>query len=193
MASTAQSTGAEEHGSMPIWTGAIAFANIGLVLKGFQRPKWHKTHAPRLQEQMEKLLLVDGLVGICLSEVGASHEVLGLPEKKLMQKVIRKALSETHRQAAELMFFWDGETMACFLMDTDIEVEELETLTNFMPDKWRRIARYKLQFAGAVEHGVMNPSFLLWNNHQPASPTYPWKHQSLAFGGAWQCRFHMRW
>ena len=105
------------------------------------------------------------VLGILLSEVG-NWDAFLLPEQKsLVEEVFREAMQEVVPSSMPPTFFWDGETMACFLTRRDIHVEELPTLTHWERDAWRRIARYQVTFIGHDDQ----PSLMVHNNHQPAS------------------------
>ena len=165
--------GASEHKATNVWTGALAFTNIGLAGSAFSGSQWLSKHQHVLLGLFTELLNADERPqGLLLCEVGNLSDLITAEGKTRLEQVLTTAFGQAgDGQHEKPQFFWsNGETMAAFT--AELKVEMLQPLRKMARvEKWRTADRFKI--TGATEHGECK--LLIYNNHQPISKERPFK------------------
>jgi hypothetical protein len=168
--------GASEHvqsGGASDFLQAIAFANIGLSRAAFRGPRWAKDHRPTILTQLQELLSYEGVIGICLGEVGGLDEIFNRDDQIKFEGVLQAGFAgATEHGPAQI--FWPkdgGETVSAWRADVEVHVQP--TMRGFLTgsNSYRTVERFVL--TSATEHGPV--STLVFNSHQPSSLKRPFK------------------
>ena len=160
-----QTAGSATEHAAEEWCDAIAFSNVGLAGKAIQGLQWHTNHRPRLLTMLRDLLL-QSVMGICLSQVGNMSDPLNQEGRGRVEDLAIQAFDEAGAlEHGDPQVFWSkGETMAMFRAEA--RIEQLTPMTNIQRiDSWRTVDKFKV--TGATKHGPV--SLLIFNQHQPKS------------------------
>jgi len=146
---------------------AIAFANIGLSRAAFRGSRWAKDHRPTILTQILELLSYEGVIGICLGEVGGLDEIFDRDDQIKFEEVLQAAFAGAAEHGPAQIFWPEGggETVSAWREDVQVHVQP--TMRGFLTgsNSYRSVERFVL--TSATKHGPV--STLVFNSHQPAS------------------------